>query len=103
MQGPSINYVVSGREGQKLPILPSKKTTKRGGGGQKSPILLSKKPTKGEGGGHKTKKMGQCRLWMAPKEKPDHQRASKIAHYLRSRGAGDEDRNPCKLPPDSLF
>ena len=28
-----------GRGGQKLPILPSKKTTKRGGGGQKSPIL----------------------------------------------------------------
>ena len=28
-----------GGEGQKLPNLPSKKTTKRGGGGQKSPIL----------------------------------------------------------------
>ena len=28
-----------GRGGQKLPILLSKKTTKRGGGGQKSPIL----------------------------------------------------------------
>ena len=28
-----------GGRGQKLPILLSKKTTKRGGGGQKSPIL----------------------------------------------------------------
>ena len=40
--GSSINYVVSGGEGggQKLPILLSKKTTKRrGGGGQKFPIL----------------------------------------------------------------
>ena len=41
--GLSINYVVSGGEGggRKLPILLSKKTTKRGGGGQKSPILLT--------------------------------------------------------------
>ena len=32
-KGPSINYVVSGRGGgQKLPILLSKKTTKRGRG-----------------------------------------------------------------------
>ena len=43
-----------GREGgQKLPILPSKKTTKRGGGGQKSPILrrhsLWKAPMKAVG------------------------------------------------------
>ena len=39
--GPSINYVVSRGEGggQKLPILLSKKTTKRGGGGQKLSIL----------------------------------------------------------------
>ena len=41
VKGPSINYVVSRGEGggQKLPILLSKKTTKRGGGGQKLPIL----------------------------------------------------------------
>ena len=34
-KGPSINYVVSGW-GQKLLILPSKKTTKRGGEGVKN-------------------------------------------------------------------
>ena len=40
-KGPSINYVISRGEGggQKMPILLSKKTTKRGVGGQKLPIL----------------------------------------------------------------
>ena len=51
-KGPSINYVVSvgGKGGgQKLPILHSKKTTKREGGGQNLPILR------------------QHSLWTAPK------------------------------------
>ena len=54
-RGPSINYVVSvGEEGgQKLPILQSKKTTKREEGGQNFSTLR------------------QHSLWMAPKQGRD--------------------------------